>query len=68
MKYPTWIDEKEAAAMLGYKPDEFRRRVKDPDRAMGINFTNTNGRNFRYSKEDIQAFQFRNSTLYKKTA
>ena len=68
MKYPTWLDEETAAGMLGLTPKEFRRRVKSADHAMGINFTHTNNRNFRYSKEDIEAFQFRNSTLYKKIA
>jgi hypothetical protein len=65
LKKVTWIKEEEAAKMIGLSPETFRRYVKDPNRAMGINFTHTNNRNFEYCLEDIEAYKYRNSTLYK---
>lgn len=65
MKLPTWIPELEAAKTIGLSPETLRRYVKDPNRAMQINFTHTNNRKFQYSKEDIEKYLYRNSTLYK---
>lgn len=49
----TWIKEKEACEMLGYKYCRtLRERVKNS--TLPIRATNTFGRNWQYSQEDIQ--------------
>lgn len=56
-----WINEKEAAGMLGYKyPRTLRDNAKTGN--IPVVFRTTNGRRFQYSKEDIQKYQLETST------
>lgn len=52
----SWVDEKIAAALLGYKSGRaFRRNVKE--RKIEINYRSTNGRKYQYSEKDLKKFQ-----------
>lgn len=58
----TWINESEAAAMLGYKDRRhFRRKVMQG--TVIIALRNTNGRKYQYSEEDIKEYQKKTSTV-----
>ncbi len=56
----TWILEKEAAAKLNYRGDYMRRLCRSGE--LPINFTNTRGRKYQYSLEDIINYLNNNST------
>jgi hypothetical protein len=55
----TWVSEADAAAMFGYEStDWFRRKVKAAqadvtDQLHGIEYRNTNGRNYQYNRRDL---------------
>ena len=51
MSKPRWINEKEAAEKLGYKPDTLRRYVKSGK--LDISFTTVRGKKFQYDEKGI---------------
>lgn len=58
-----WLDEEVAASMLGVEPRTLRKAVKNPKHVFRlINFRNTNGRNWQYSRKSIMEFQTKTST------
>ncbi len=62
----TWVNEDIAAEMVGYNPETFRRKVKDAHKKHRepwnlINFRNSNGRNWQYSRRSLENFQKRTS-------
>jgi len=57
----TWLDEKTAAALIGKAPITLRRQAKV--KKLPINWTNVNGRDFQYSKEDIDKMLMNNSSV-----
>jgi hypothetical protein len=59
-KKPIWIHEKEAAAMIGYRPRVLRMYVKAGK--LDIAYTNINGKFFQYNKLDIEKVLLDNST------
>ena len=58
---PIWISETEAAEMMGYKPETFRKYVKSGK--LDIAFFTLNGRKIKYNKVDIDKVMIKNSTL-----
>ena len=57
----TWLEENTAAKMVGYQPENFRRKVKYGHKHnilpwSLIIYRHTNGRNFQYSKKAIENF------------
>lgn len=61
MKAITWIPEPDAAKMLQYHPERFRRKVKN--RELDIAYTNFKGRKFQYCLADIERVLIENSTI-----
>lgn len=62
----TWLDEETAASMVGYNPETFRRKVKEAHKNNKwpwnlINYRNTNGRNWFYSRKSLIEFQCKTS-------
>lgn len=56
----TWVNEKTASEMLGYKdPRTLRKLVKAGE--LEITFRNTNGRNWQYSRKAIMKLKDRTS-------
>lgn len=65
MKKPTWISEREAADMIGYKPETFRKKVKAA--ILDIAYFTINGRKYKYCKEDIERVMLEHSTFIDRT-
>ena len=57
----AWMSESDAAALLGYTPEWFRRKVKDS--TIPIHFRNSNGRKYEYLTKDIMEYKERTSTI-----
>lgn len=62
----TWLDEDVAAEMVGYHPQNFRRKVKTGNKEHKepwciISYRNTNGRNWQYSRKSLIQFQQKTS-------
>ncbi|HEY0579420.1 MAG TPA: hypothetical protein VGC75_01820 [Candidatus Nitrosocosmicus sp.] len=55
-----WITEKEAALLLGYKPQTLRKRCKSGN--LPIGYTCSNNRHYEYNVYDIQHHKLKNST------
>ena len=55
-----WITEKEAAVLLGYKPQTLRKRCKSGN--LSIGYTCSNNRHYEYNLYDIQQQKLKNST------
>ena len=55
-----WITEKEAATLLGYKPQTLRKRCKSGNLAIG--YTCSNKRHYEYNFYDIHQQKLKNST------
>ena len=60
-KKPTWISEKEAAELLGYKPYTVRIYVKAGK--LPVNYYTRKGRCYQYDRNDIEAFMLNHSTV-----
>lgn len=59
----TWIDEKEAAKMLGRTPEVMRKKIKAA--VWPITYTSIHQRAYKYSLQDIEAFLLANSNKTK---
>ena len=59
--YDAWVTEQDAASMLGLAPRTLRRRCRDA--LLPINFRNTNGRNWQFSRKDITKYMNKSSTI-----
>lgn len=58
----TWVPESVAAEMIGYNdPRTLRKLVKSG--ALDIDFRNTNGRKWQYSRKSIMALKEKTSTI-----
>lgn len=57
----VWTNEADAAALLGYTPEWFRRKVKDG--TIAIHYRNTNGRKYEYLTKDILEYKESTSTI-----
>jgi len=55
-----WITEKEAATLLGYKPQTLRKRCKSGN--LSIGYTCSNNRHYEYNLYDIHQQKIKNST------
>lgn len=53
-KQRDWIDEKEAAKLMGYKPETLRKYVKKG--RLRITYSAFRQRNYQYDRNDIQKF------------
>ncbi len=54
----TWVDEPEAADMLGLQPRTLRKYVKNGYGPFaGISFRHTNGRSWQYKRGDLERFR-----------
>ena len=67
--FDAWIDECTAAEMLGMQPRTLRRKCTGYKKKgveiapeLPINYRNTNGRSWQYSRKDIKAFMQNTST------
>ena len=58
--FDVWVDEKTAAAALGYCVRRFRSKVKSG--LINIDFRCTNGRKYQYSRKGLIRFQNETST------
>lgn len=58
-----WLNEKEAAEVLGRKPRTLRKKVKGG--VWPVTYTNLEGRSFQYSLTDINKLLLNNSTKVK---
>ena len=59
--HDTWLSEVDAASMLGLAPRTLRRYCRDA--SLPINFRNTNGRNWQFSRKDITTYMNNSSTM-----
>ncbi|MBS1629390.1 MAG: helix-turn-helix domain-containing protein [Bacteroidetes bacterium] len=59
--FDAWLNEEDAASMLGLAPRTLRRYCRDG--ALPINFRNTNGRNWQFSRKDILTYMNNSSTI-----
>lgn len=57
----NWISEQQAAQKLGYQAETLRRYCKSGK--LSISFTHLNGRNFKYSEQDIERLLIQNATI-----
>lgn len=64
MHKPQWINEEEAATLLGYKKETLRKYTKSGK--LKIAYSTIAGRNYKYNKIDIDQLWTQYSTLYKK--
>lgn len=58
---PEWIEEKAAAAMVGYQPRTLRKYAKSGK--IEVNFTSLFGRKFFYNKHDLSKVLLQASTI-----
>lgn len=59
----TWVNEKDAADMLDIKPQTLRKMVKRGEYpATEINYRNTHGRNWQYSRKGLIKYKNLTST------
>ncbi len=56
----TWLDEDTAAEMLGYAPRTLRLQVKKG--AIPVDYRNTKGRNWQYSRKQLLNYKRDTST------
>ena len=61
MRKADWIKEKEAADLLGYKPETLRKKVKSGQ--LAIAYSTITGRNFFYNRLDIDKLLTAHSNL-----
>lgn len=58
----TWIDEETAAKMLGYQdPRSLRKLIKKG--VVDVEYRNTNGRNYQYSRKGILKYKEKTAVL-----
>jgi hypothetical protein len=59
--FDAWLNEDDAASMLGLAPRTLRRYCRDG--MLPINFRNTNGHNWQFSRKDMTAYMNNSSTM-----
>lgn len=58
----TWVDENTAATMLGYKDGRTLRKYVKAGK-ITVDFRNTHGKNWQYSRKGLLNFKTQTSTL-----
>jgi hypothetical protein len=56
-----WVNEPEAARLMGYTPRSFRRAVKE--RKIEVDYTSVNGRKYKYCEKGLNEFLLSQSTV-----
>jgi hypothetical protein len=60
-KQIKWVQESEAAKLMGYTPRSFRRVVKA--RVIPVDYTSVNGRKYKYCEKGLNEFLLSQSTI-----
>lgn len=58
----TWVDETTAAGMLGYKDGRTLRKAVKAG-SINVDFRNTNGKNWQYSRKGLLNYKTQTSTI-----